>query len=83
MNTVMLGAIAMASLVAAAFFLRFWQQTRDPLFLFFCLAFAVEAVTRVFLATAEITAEGEPFFYLARLVAFALIIGAVVYKNRS
>jgi hypothetical protein len=83
MNTVMLGAIAMASLIAASFFLRFWQQTRDPLFLFFCLAFAVEAVTRVLLATAEISAEGEPFFYLARLAAFALIIGAIVHKNRS
>ena len=27
-------------------------------------------------------AEGEPFFYLARLVTFALILGAIVYKNR-
>jgi hypothetical protein len=82
MNSVILGAVAMASSIAALFFLRFWRQTRDPLFLFFCLAFTVEAVTRVLLATAEITAEGEPLFYLARLASFALIIGAIVHKNR-
>lgn len=82
MNAVILGAVAMASSVAALFFLRFWRQTRDPLFLFFALAFAVDAVTRVLLASADIPAEGEPFFYLARLVTFALILGAIVYKNR-
>ena len=32
-NAVMLGAIAMASLVAALFFLRFWKNTRDRFFL--------------------------------------------------
>jgi hypothetical protein len=73
----------MASSVAALFFLRFWRQTRDPLFLVFALAFAVDAVTRLLLASADIPAEGEPFFYLARLVTFALILGAIIHKNRS
>jgi hypothetical protein len=82
MNSVMLGAVAMASSIAALFFLRFWRQTRDPLFIFFSLAFAVDAVTRVLLASADIPAEGEPFFYLARLVTFALILGAIIHKNR-
>ena len=27
------------SLTAAAFFLRFWQKTRDPLFIYFAVAF--------------------------------------------
>ncbi|MGE0627644.1 MAG: DUF5985 family protein [Hyphomicrobiaceae bacterium] len=82
MNSVILGAVAMASSIAALFFLRFWRQTRDPLFLFFCVAFAVEAVTRVMLASTEITAEDEPLFYLGRLASFALIIFAIIQKNR-
>ena len=41
-----------------------------------------DAVTRVLLASAEIQAEDEPLFYIARLISFALILGAVIYKNR-
>jgi hypothetical protein len=37
MNAALLGAIAMASLVAALFFLRFWRDTKDRLFLFFSI----------------------------------------------
>jgi uncharacterized membrane protein HdeD (DUF308 family) len=81
-NSVILGAVAMASSVAALFFLRFWRQTRDPLFLFFALAFGVDSITRLLLGLAEIPAEGEPFFYFARLVTFALILWAVIHKNR-
>ena len=77
MNSVLLGAIAMASSVAALFFLRFWRQTRDTLFLLFALAFAVDAITRVTLAVATIPDEHEPFFYMARLVTFALILIAI------
>ena len=77
MNAVLLGAIAMASSVAALFFLRFWRQTRDTLFLLFALAFAVDAITRVTLAVATIPDEHEPFFYMARLVTFALILIAI------
>lgn len=83
MNSVILGAIAMASLTAALFFLRFWRQTRDPLFLLFCLAFTVDALTRLALGLGDISDEQEPLFYLARLVTFALILVAIVQKNRG
>ncbi len=33
--SVAMGAVAMASLVAALFFLRFWRQTHDTFFLLF------------------------------------------------
>ena len=39
----LMGAVAMASFVATVFFLRFWTQTRDTLFLFFAAAFALDA----------------------------------------
>ena len=42
----------------------------------------MDAVTRVLLASAEIQAEDEPLFYFARLISFALILGAIIYKNR-
>ena len=34
----LLGAVAMASLVAAAFFWRFWRQTHDRFFMLFAAA---------------------------------------------
>ena len=78
----MMGAVAMASLVATLFFLRFWSQTRDPLFLFFAAAFALDAITRVALAVSHPGDELEPFYYLARLVTFGLIIAGIIQKNR-
>jgi hypothetical protein len=83
MNAVILGAIAMASLVAAMFFLRFWKNTRDRFFLFFAISFFVEALNRVALGLTAVSNEQEPFFYLVRLCAFVLIIVAIVDKNRA
>jgi hypothetical protein len=83
MNSLILGAVSMASLVAALFFLKFWRQTQDHLFVFFSLAFAVDAVTRVVLGLSQVSNEDEPIFYLGRLVTFALILVAIVRKNRA
>lgn len=83
MGAVILGAVAMASSIAALFFLRFWRQTRDTLFLLFSLAFAVDAVTRLALGLGNISRENEPHFYIARLVTFTLILIAIINKNRG
>jgi uncharacterized membrane protein HdeD (DUF308 family) len=83
MQEVLLGAVAMGSAVAALFFLRFWRQTRERLFLIFALAFLVDAVMRVVLAVTEVPNEQEPFFYLGRLLTFILIVIAIVDKNRG
>jgi hypothetical protein len=82
MHSLILGAAAMASLVAAMFFFKFWRQTRDHLFLFFSLAFAVDAVTRVALGLSQVSSEDEPLFYLGRLATFGLILIAIARKNR-
>ena len=82
-NSVMLGAVAMASSIAALFFLCFWRQTRDTLFLLFSLAFAVDALTRLALGLGSISDDQEPLVYIARLVTFALIAIAIVNKNRG
>jgi hypothetical protein len=80
-DSVLLGAVAMASFVAMLFFLKFWRQTRDRLFLFFALAFGADAVMRLLLGLDQVRGEAEPLFYLARLVSFLLIIVAIVQKN--
>jgi hypothetical protein len=82
-NAMLLGAVAMASLVAGLFFLRFWRDTRDRFFLLFALAFGLDAVNRAILGTIAFSEEQEPLFYLIRLVTFGLILGAIIDKNRN
>ncbi len=80
--SVLMGAVAMASLVATLFFLRFWRQTKDNFFLLFAIAFAINALSRFVLGLLHVSDETEPLFYLARLVTFGLIILAIIQKNR-
>lgn len=81
-NAVLAGAIAMASLIASLFFLRFWRSTNDRFFLYFALSFLFEAVDRALLGLASSQSEDAPEYYLLRLVAYALIVYAVLDKNR-
>ena len=81
MQTFMLGMIAMGSLTAALFFLRFWQVTRDRLFVMFALAFALEAANRAVFAWNGAHSEQAGLYFGARLAFFALILAAVVDKN--
>lgn len=86
MNDMWMGAIAMASLAAGLYFLRFWRSTGDRFFLFFALSFWIEAANRVGLASVPGTLripEEYPVFYLIRLLAFILILYAILDKNRS
>ena len=78
----LLGAVAMASLVAAVFFFRFWRQTHDRFFLLFAAALFLEVVNRTTLAAVgSVTEEQEPLFYLVRLFSFLLILIAIIDKN--
>lgn len=81
MNLALLGAIAMASLVAGLFFLRFWKDTKDRFFLFFSISFFVEGVNRFALAMTSNPNEERPFVYFVRFLAFLLIFVAIVDKN--
>lgn len=81
MYMLILGAVAMGSLVAGLFFLRFWQQTHDRFFLFFSLAFLVEGINRVVLGALGGIAEDSAAIYLVRLLSFGLILAAIVHKN--
>ena len=76
------GASAMNSVVIALFFLRFWRDSLDRLFLCFGLAFGLLAVDRGVLALIPFATEWREYVYLVRLMAFAVIIGGVIDKNR-
>ena len=77
------GAVALGFFVCGLFFLRFWRRTRDPLFMSFAAAFALLGLGQSLVALANIPAEERAPIYLFRLVAFAVIIFAIVQKNRA
>jgi hypothetical protein len=77
------GAILMGYGVCALFFLRFWRQTHDRLFVVFALAFGLLALQRLALVLTEPLEEWRTGLYIARLLAFLLILGGIVDKNRA
>lgn len=79
----LLGAIVISSFVAGAFFLKFWQQTRDLLFLGFSAAFIIEGANRIAFLFVEQPDGGNPFIYSVRLFSYLLILAAIVHKNRA
>lgn len=82
MNDFLTGIATCGSWGIAAYFLRFWVDTRDRFFVLFAAAFLILSVNWLLLAILDPTAETRPFFYLLRLAAFGLIIAAVWDKNR-
>ena len=79
----LLGVIVTGSLAASAFFLKFWRQTRDKLFLGFAAAFAIEGVNRIAFLFVAHPDEGNPIIYTVRLFSYLLILAAIVNKNRA
>jgi hypothetical protein len=79
----LLGVIVTASLAASAFFLKFWRQTHDKLFLGFSAAFAIEGVNRLAFLFLDHPNEGNPLIYMVRLFSYLLILAAIVNKNRA
>jgi hypothetical protein len=79
----MSGAIVMGYAVAGLFFLRFWRQTRDRLFLIFAIAFWLLGAQRLALVLTAQLIESHTWLYLVRLFAFLLIFLAIVDKNRT
>lgn len=77
------GMLAAGYAIAALYFLKFWRQTRDRLFGFFAASFALLLIQRLALALATDMIDDTAWYYLIRLLAFALIIIAIVDKNRS
>ena len=83
MEQMLMGGVAALSFIAGLFFLRFWRQTGDRLFLYFAASFGLEGINRIVLALVSHADEQEPLFYLVRLLAYGLILAAIWQKNRE
>lgn len=76
------GALFAGYAVAGLFFLRFWVASRDRLFAMFAAAFGILALQRIALALTRTVVEDQSALYLLRLLAFIIILVAIVDKNR-
>jgi hypothetical protein len=83
LNLIISGAIFMGYAVAGLFFLRFWRETRDRLFLIFASAFLILGMQRMALVHTRDMLETQTGLYLVRLAAFLLILFAIIDKNRQ
>jgi hypothetical protein len=81
LNSFLSGLITMGFLISALFFFRFWKRTQDALFITFGFAFLLLALNQALIGISEVTGEERSLLYLPRLIAFALLIAAIVGKN--
>ena len=77
----MSGLVTMGFLLAGLFFFRFWRRTGDSLFAAFAGAFVLLAVNQALAQLIELGREETGWVWLLRLLAFVLIIIAIVNKN--
>lgn len=77
------GAITMGYAAAGLFFLRFWRQTRDRLFVIFALSFWLLGLLRIVLPLLGQVSEQSTSLYWVRFFAYFLILLAVLDKNRA
>jgi alpha-D-ribose 1-methylphosphonate 5-triphosphate synthase subunit PhnI len=77
------GMLAMGYLIAALFFLRYWRRTRERLFASFAVALLILAIQRALLAADLAIVEDRTWYYGLRLLAFVIILLAILDKNRG
>lgn len=82
MTAAVTGALLAGYLTVMLFFLKFWRDSHDRLFALFAAAFGLLAVQRVALILTMESLEDQTIFYVLRLLAFVLIIVAIIDKNR-
>ncbi len=76
------GGTAMGCVIAALFFLRFWRESHDSLFLTFSIAFWIFAANYAILGLVPFADETRPYVFMLRLLGFAAILWGIVGKNR-
>lgn len=81
MTDLFTGAICMGSLLITLFFLRFWRDSGDRFFLYFAASFFIEGLHRLYSALHDAGGEDSPLHYLIRLLAYGLILWAILEKN--
>jgi hypothetical protein len=82
LQTYLFGVLSTLSFVCGLFFLRYWRSSSDRFFAFFAIAFWSLGANWALLVGRDPSDEYTPYFYLLRLLAFVLILLAIVDKNR-
>lgn len=75
------GTLTLGYLVLGLFFLKFWRRTHDGLFIMFALAFWLLAANGLAVSVSSGYNSDIGWTYMLRLLAFVLIIIAIVRKN--
>ena len=83
MSPFLSGATMLACWAIGLFFARFHQETGERLFSSFAVAFWLLAVERLALLMTEIDDETRGFLFVIRLIAFVVILYAILEKNRA
>ena len=68
--------------MAGLFFLRFFRATKDRLFVLFGVAFWLLSANFVAVGVIHPAEESRHYVYIVRLIAFLLVLAAVIDKNR-
>ena len=75
------GALTLAYMIAAIYFLHFWKRANERLFLNFGMAFGMLALNQFGLFVLDARDELGTYAYVLRILAFALILWGIVDKN--
>jgi peptidoglycan/LPS O-acetylase OafA/YrhL len=75
------GALTVGYIVLGLFFLKFWRATRDSLFIMFAWAFWLMAANSIAVSAVGSYDVDVGWTYILRLLAFVLIIVAIIRKN--
>jgi hypothetical protein len=81
MDQFLRGFIAAGSFVIALYFLRFYRQSHDRLFLYFSFSFFLLAVNRLALSLVTHYQIDTTIPYWVRAIAYILILVVIIDKN--
>lgn len=79
----LLGFTAGCSLVAGLFFLRFWRDTRDFLFLGFAAFFLIQCGVNFAILTLAHPNAANLWLFLLRLVSTLAVLAGILWKNTA
>ena len=77
------GAVAMACLGIGVFFVRFWRESADRLFLCLAAGFAVFAINYAVLGVLPLADERRAYAFALRLAGLIAILIGVALKDRE
>ena len=79
----LLGFVAGCSLAAGFFFLRFWRDTRDLLFLGFAVFFFTQGGIDAVMVALHHPNVANAWVFLLRLVSTFAVLAAILWKNTA